>query len=103
MEEQRRIQLQELLEELLGSDHVYFQPPASVRMEYPAIRYERNGIDVRHADNEPYLLRRSYSLTVIDWDPDSEIVSKISKLPMCRHNRHYTRDNLNHDVFVIYY
>ena len=34
-----RLELQNKLEELLGSRHVYFQPPESVKMEYPAIKY----------------------------------------------------------------
>ena len=35
-----RIELQLKLEEILGSRHVYFQPPASIKMTYPAIVYE---------------------------------------------------------------
>lgn len=98
-----RLELHDILEGIVGSDHVYYQPPASVRMEYPCIRYERNSIDNWHADNKPYMTENSYALTVIDRDPDSRIVAEVSKLPLCRHNRHYTKDNLNHDVFIIYY
>lgn len=39
-----RLELQNKLEELLGSRHVYFQPPESVKMEYPAIKYSMTGI-----------------------------------------------------------
>lgn len=85
-----------------GDTHVYFQPPASVKMKYPAIVYSRERIDNKFADDIPYLQRTAYSVTVIDKDPDSEIVKKVSQLPMCRHNRHYKRDNLNHDNFTIY-
>ena len=35
-----RLDLQKLLVELLGSDNVYFQPPPSVQMNYPAIVYK---------------------------------------------------------------
>lgn len=84
-------------------DHVYFQPPASVNMVYPAIRYQRERIDNVSANNGVYLQNVAYQVTVIDEDPDSEIVKNVSKLPKCRFNRHYTADNLNHDVFLIYY
>ena len=84
-------------------DHVYFQPPANVSMTYPAIRYERARIDNSSANNNVYIQHLAYTVTVIDKDPDSEIVANVSKLPMCRFNRHYTADNLNHDVFLIYY
>ena len=82
--------------------HVYFQPPASVQMKYPAIRYERARVDNWHANNVPYVHAVGYELIVIDKDPDSKVVDYVSKLPMCRWNRHYTADNLNHDVFIIY-
>lgn len=98
-----RLQLQTELEELLGSRNVYYQPPASVRMKYPAIVYSRNNIENRHANDNVYMQSHSYELIVIDEDPDSEIVEKVSKLPTCRFNRHYTADNLNHDAFTIYY
>ena len=98
-----RLELHEKLCELLGSRNVYFQPPASVRMNYPAIVYSRNRIANVHADNEVYNQTYSYSLVVIDEDPDSEIVMKVSKLPRCSFDRHYVADNLNHDSFTLYY
>lgn len=98
-----RIELQSLLEEVLGSRNVYFQPPENVSMKYPAIVYSRSRIDNYHADDGVYKQSISYELTVIDSNPDSDIVTKVSRLPMCRHNRHYKSDNLNHDVFTIYF
>ena len=98
----RRIQLQKILETALGSKNVYFQPPSSVKMKYPAIVYSRNSIDNVPANNNVYLQDVGYSVTVIDANPDSEIVQRVSVLPKCRFTRHYTADNLNHDVFTIY-
>ena len=98
-----RLDLQTKLEELLGSKNVYYQPPASVRMHYPAIVYSRSGIDNDFADDSVYIQSHFYELTVIDEDPDSRIVDAVSKLPTCRFNRHFTLDNLNHDTFTIYY
>lgn len=98
-----RVELQSLLEEVLGSRNVYFQPPSDIHMKYPAIVYARSRIANDHANDDVYRQSLSYELTVIDANPDSEIVTKISKLPMCRHDRHFTSDNLNHDVFTIYY
>lgn len=98
-----RLKLQTMLEELLESRNVYFQPPASIKMNYPAIVYNRNNIDRKHADNLPYTQFTSYEIIVIDRNPDSEIVQKISALPKCRFDRHYASDNLNHDVFTLYF
>lgn len=98
-----RLDLQTKLETLLGSKNVYYQPPASVRMNYPAIVYSRSNIENRHADDDVYTQAYFYEVIVIDEDPDSEVVENISKLPGCRFDRHYTSDNLNHDVFTLYY
>lgn len=98
-----RLQLQTELEELLESKNVYYQPPASVKMSYPAIVYSRNDIRNDFANNDVYSQNRSYEVIVIDKNPDSEIVDRVSQLPMCRFDRHYTSDNLNHDVFTLFY
>lgn len=98
-----RLKLHELLCEALGSRQVYFQPPETVKMKYPAIVYSRNNISNRHANDDIYMQSPSYSITVIDKNPDSDIVDKVSLLPRCRFDRHYTSDNLNHDTFTIYY
>lgn len=98
-----RLELQTKFEELLGSRNVYYQPPASIKMKYPAIVYSRNRIENVHANNSIYGQNDSYTVTVIDEDPDSEIVRKVSLLPLCRFDRHYTSDNLNHDVFTLYF
>lgn len=85
-----------------GDRHVYYQPPASILMKYPAIKYSRSSIDNRHASNSVYKQFDAYEIIVIDPNPDSEYVRAISKLPRCRFGRHYTADNLNHDTFTIY-
>lgn len=99
----RRYELHELLCQTAETRHVYFQPPENLRMEYPAIVYSRDVVSIQHADNNPYRQTVGYSLIVIDEDPDSEIVARLMGLPMCRWNRHYIADNLNHDVFTLYY
>lgn len=96
-------ELQSLLESILGSSNVYFQPPESVRMSYPAIVYTLASINNTHANNGVYMQSHSYEITVIEYDPNSKIVSTISKLPKCRFNRHFKSDNLNHYVFTLYY
>ena len=98
-----RVDLQTMLENLSVKPHVYFDPPASVRMTYPAIVYSRSGIDNLYANNLVYGQFNSYSLTVIDEHPDGELYKVVSKLPRCKWNRHYKADNLNHDVFTLFY
>ena len=101
--DQKRLELQTIFEEILGNKNVYFQPPESLKMKYPAIRYVRSSIDSTYADDIPYRNLKQYEITVIYKDPDSDLPDKIKQLSMCRFNRHYTADNLNHDVFTLYY
>lgn len=98
-----RPSLQEFLEKILGSENVYFQPPPSVQMSYPAIKYSRTEIENKHANNIVYNQHTAYQVIVIDSNPDSPIVKKISMLPLCKHKSNYKSDNLNHDVFTLYY
>ena len=98
----RRAELGKIFREILGNGNVYFQPPSNTQMRYPAIRYERSEMATKHADNGNYNRRIRYTVTVIDSDPDSEIVNRVSMLPYCYFDRHYVQDNLNHDVFEIY-
>ena len=96
-----RVDLQRLLETIC--DNVYYQAPGNMNVNYPAIIYTRRNINIKHASNKGYVLNKSYTLTVIDKDPDSKIVDKVALLPSCSHDRHYVSDGLNHDIFTIYY
>lgn len=98
-----RLKLQELLEKLLESKNVYYQPPESKKMEYPAIKYSVDDIDKKSADDTAYLLNKRYELIVISKKPDHPVIDKLLQLPMCSFNRHYEADNLNHDVLTLYY
>lgn len=98
-----RLDLQEILTDILGTDQVYFQPPPTVKMEYPCIVYKRDYELARHADDKPYSLRKRYQVTVIDRDPDSTIRDKVAELPLCVFDRFYTYENLNHDVFKLFF
>lgn len=98
-----RLNLHNKLVSILGSRNVYFQPPETIKLSYPCIVYERYDIRNTHADDGIYLSECNYRVTVIDSDPDSVIVEKLSKLPKTRFIRHLVVDNLNHDIFSIYY
>jgi len=86
-----------------GNPNVYFQPPETVKMYYPCIVYSRNSANTQFADDNPYVHKIRYQVMVIDKDPDSVIPGKIAQLPMCLFDRYYTADNLNHDVYNLYY
>lgn len=99
----RRLKLQEILVNILGSNNVYFQPPSNTKLSYPCIIYERSYIDSKYANNAKYNIRVRYSLTLIGRSPENAIVEELLKLPYCSYDRSYTADALNHDTFTLYY
>lgn len=99
----QRQALQTLLQGILETNNVYFQPPPTVAMEYPCIVYRRDKVDTIFADDKPYKHAKRYQVIVIDRDPDSTIPARIAALPMCVFDRFYTADNLNHDVYNLFF
>lgn len=100
---EKRLKLQQFLEEIIGSRNVYFQPPESVKLRYPCIIYSLNYMKHQYADNRPYQVHNRYLVCVIDKNPDSTIPRKIAALPLCSFDRSYIADNLYHTVFNLYY
>ena len=105
MTKQKRLELHEILVETLGSQNVYFQPPSTVKMKYPCIVYSRSEVNYKtlFANGSIYSLRKAYKVTLIDPDPDSEITDKLVHLPYCFYERSFPAENLNHDVFTLFY
>lgn len=98
-----RLELQHDLEEIMASRNVYFNPPASLMMQYPCIRYSISTIDSKKADDTSYIRTRAYNLILIDRTPDSIYIDPILEMPHCRFGQHYVADNLHHYTFTLYY
>lgn len=97
----QRLDLQTLL--LAICPNTYFQPPESIQLVFPCIVYKRDWAVTNFADDRPYKHVKRYQVTVIDRDPDSGIPSQIAALPMCVFDRHFTADDLNHDVYKLFF
>lgn len=98
-----RVDLHYMLVDMLGSSNVYFQPPESLKLKYPAIIYGLSDVPKLDADNDIYSYNKEYQIIVVDEDPDSEIAEKFYALPRCRFDRQFASDNLNHFVFNYYH
>lgn len=98
-----RLELQSKLEELLGTRNVYYQAPESIKMSYPAIRFNKSTLLIRHANDSIYSKLTRYEVIVISQTPDHPVLDSLLELPYCAFDRHYVSDNLNHDVFTLYY
>jgi hypothetical protein len=98
-----RLELQSMLEELFGNKNVYYQPPKSIMMSYPAIMYFKKNPSIDRANDSLYKKMNCYEVFVIDKKPDNPVIDKLLYLPYCSFDRPYKSDNLYHDVFTLYY
>ena len=73
-------------------------------MVYPCIVYKRDEADSKFANNSLYLYKQRYQVTLMTLDPDaSALFQAILLLPLTSFDRSFAVDNLNHDVFNLYF
>lgn len=99
----QRLELQSVLEQILGCNHVYFQPPATVKMQYPCIVYNLEPENLSYADNKAYRVKDRYSLTLIERNPDSSLRRQLIEELNCSPDRYFIKDNLYHKIYTLYY
>lgn len=100
--EQRRLALHRELVEILGNaKHVYFMPPNSTRMCYPAIVYYVGGGNDVHADNTRYIPRTTFDVTLIESDPLSSRVDAIRGLRYTSYLTSFKKDGFHQHKFKI--
>lgn len=97
----QRLDLHEIFLQI--TPKVYFQPPPSLQMEYPCIVYQRDSANTKFADGSPYSYTQRYQVTLIDRNPDSDILRPIALLPLTVYDRGFAANGLNHDVFILYF
>lgn len=98
-----RIQLQYLLERILGNKNVYFQPPSNIHLKYPCIVYKYSDGNKQYANNNSYITRTKYSIQLIIDNPDNTIKDDLLALPYCVFDRFFAKNGLNHYNYQIYY
>ena len=105
----RRLKLQNALQNVMGirrdgEPNVYFQPPESIKLNYPCIVYQLTNGDTKFANDMPYVFTKCYEVTLITRDPDCQFVKKLAMaFPMIVLNRSMVIDNLYHNVYLLYY
>ena len=97
-----RVDLQQRLEQVLGSKSVFFQPPVNLVLKYPCIVYEYSRSVADHADNIPYRVSHQYTVTFITTNPDDKTIERLSDQSYTYFNRYYKSDNLHHYVYLMY-
>lgn len=89
---------------ILGTENVYFQPPESLRLQYPCIVYFKDGFQTQQADNKNYVIAQKYDVTVIYDDPDEDISKRLLEhFQKISFKTSYRADNLYHDKLTLYF
>lgn len=103
-----RLDLHEIFIDILGTkghpiSRVYFQPPSTIKLEYPCIIYKRSNQKDFFSNDRIYIGMKRYLVTVVDKNPDSLIPDKVLGLRYCSFSSHYSVDGLNHDIYTLYF
>lgn len=101
---ERRIDLQNKLQEVLSSDHVYFRPPENKKLVYPCIVYRVDDGETEYANNKAYIFKRRYEVQLIHKTADTDLIEAlIEAFPYIRFQNSFTYDNLIHENYILYY
>ncbi len=99
-----QVDLQNALEQFLGSRNVYFQPPSNVHLKYPCIIYDWSKVKPEYANNYMYMHTKAYEVMIIDQKKNSEFPDKfLTAFPYVSFSRVYPADGLWHFVYNLYY
>lgn len=99
----RKSELSLLLHTLPVNDEIHFQPPESVKLEYPCVLYEFDNYRDFNANDRKHITREKYIVTHIYKDPTQNLRETIMSLFIYVYfDRVFVADNLYHDVYTVY-
>lgn len=99
-----RIDLTKALKAVLGSDYVYFNPDATIKMKYPCLVCSIDRSDGRYADNGRYFAFNRYTVTLITRNMDDPLTDKLPKaFRYMTLDRTYSTSGLHHFVYELYF
>lgn len=98
-----REELHTKLCQILGNNNVYFQPPETIKMQYPCIIYSYKGDDNLFANDRIYNRVREIQIQHISRRMTDSIVDDLTtQLNYCRFTTSFVSDNLLHENFTLY-
>lgn len=100
-----RLTLQQKLSDIFETSNVYFNPPETLKLNYPCVIYSReNGRSLR-ADNISYIFKLKYQIMYIgkDVNPEALIKKAMISFKTIEYDRHYFSNGLSYDVFNLYW
>lgn len=91
-----------ILSKIVGHDRVYFQPPESIKMAYPAVVFHLSDLAATRGSNTVFSMRDRYTVTVMDKQPFPEYLYDLQRVPYTSLDTTYRVNGLNHFVYTMY-
>lgn len=95
-----RQRLSNFMEECGEIPKLYFQPPESVKLEYPCMVYHLKTLTSRKANDRPYHKMIAFDITYITRSPASLVPDRMLSEPLFAFDRYYTAENLHHYAYT---
>lgn len=99
--------LRDILQEIIGPDgYVYYNPSTSIRLQYDCFIFSRNNTSTSRADNKAYRKTPRWTITYVcrdGRDTDILIDKMLETFKWCTHETCYKANNLEHNVFNLYF
>ena len=97
-----RIEIQEMLENIIGNSNVYFQEPPNTGMKYPCIVYRFSRFNQNNADNIPYLVTGRWEIHHMYKSIKNDLKEKIIfGVPFCSFDRRVINDGVYNDFYTL--
>ena len=98
-----RLDMQDLLENVLGSTNVYFQEPPNTGMTYPCMVYKFVKIENNNADNKPYIMTGRWEVHHMYKSVQNDLKEKmLFAAPYVTFDRRIVTGGVYNDYYVIY-
>lgn len=89
-----------------GDARVYMNPAPNTMVSYPCVVITPEKLDIKKADNSPYVTSRRYKITVMARDfkqADALARSIIANFATAASDRSYLNDYIHHEILNVYY
>lgn len=98
-----RLEVQTMLENILGSSNVYFQAPPNTGMKYPCIVYRFSNFNNMNADNKPYIMTGRWEIHHMYKSVKNDIkMTMLFAAPYVTFDRRILTDGVYNDYYTIY-
>lgn len=89
-----------IMEDCGEEPHLYYQPDASMTLQYPCMIYHLKTLTTRCADDLPYYKTIAFDITYVTRSPASKVPTRMLDEPQFFFDRYYTAENLHHYAYT---